>query len=83
MSVAMTWPVGPTRSASQSHGAPARADLKAPLARLDHFTPPARGRVEDTFQETQPIVFGLLGPSRVEPVTRPEIHRLSDSGSIL
>ena len=61
------------------HGSPARADLKASPARLDQLASPARERVEDIFQETQPIVFGLLAPSRVESVTWPETRRFSDS----
>jgi len=61
------------------HRPPACSDLKAPPARLDQLTSSARERVEDTFQEGQPIVFGLLAPSRCESVTRLEIQRLSTS----
>jgi hypothetical protein len=57
--------------------------FKASPATLDQLTSSARKRVEDIFQETQPIVFGLLAPSRVESVTWPETQRFSDSGCAL
>lgn len=65
------------------HGSPARADLKASPARLDQLPPPARERVEDLFQQTQSIVFGLLAPFRVEPVTRFETRTFRDPGYVL
>src|ERR1700726_245786 len=71
----------PARSDSlgepNGHGSPARADLKASPARLDQLTSSTRKRVENIFQETQPIVFGLLAPSRVESVTWPETQSFS------
>jgi len=64
------------------HGSPARANLKASPSRLDQFTS-SRERVEDFFQETQPIVFRLLAPSRVESVTWFVTQRFIDCGCAL
>ena len=65
------------------YGPSARPDVKAPPTGLGQLTPAVRNRVEDTFQESQAIILGLLAPSRGESVTRPEIRRLSGSGCML
>src|SRR5438034_2452945 len=83
MSVATTWPLAPTRSASQTAMDPRPAPISR--HRQPGWTSSRRRREsgsKDIFQETQPIVFGLLAPSRVESVTWLEIQRLSDSGCI-
>ena len=63
------------------HGSPSRPDLKASPARPDHGTPSAREWIEDSLQEAQPIVFGVLASFGVESVAG--ARRLNVSGLFL